>query len=185
VSTYILSFCLLGPVLWLTVQSFMLLSRVVAPMSIGTAFAFVTAMTISITVLLSATSTTLRFRAGLIPFADYAKVRTLRIAPDQVAFLRGIMFWSVIFASLMMGLVFAIFFFLLLWQVSTCTLSSSKIFHQNIISRGLFSKLAQVSAVQIQRLTAVILGEPKPPRTSAHTYKRVSSPNHTFFVPIE
>ena len=99
------------------------LFRIIAPLSIGTAVAFVTAMIISFTMLPSATTITIKFRTGLIPFADYAKVRMLRSAPDEIAYLRGIMFWGVIFASLMMGVMIALVFFLLLWQVRTSSLS--------------------------------------------------------------
>ena len=178
-------FCLLASVPWFTVHSGTLLTRVIVPLSIGTVSAFVTAMIISFTVLLSATSTTLRFRAGLIPFADYAKVITLRIAPDQVAFLRGIMTWSVIAASLVMGIMICVFIFLFLWQVSSCALSSSQISHQSLISCGLFPKLVQVTAALFQKIAASILGKQKPPGNSACTCKRVSWLNHIFLPPTE
>lgn len=93
--------------------------RIVLPLSIGTGIAFVTGFLISLTVLPSATETTFKFRGGLIPFVDYKNVLTLRIAPDQTAYLRGVMFWGVIFASISMGCMVGLFVFLVLWQITT------------------------------------------------------------------
>jgi hypothetical protein len=117
------------------------LCRVVASLSIGTAFAFVTALIISITMLPSATITTFKLRAGLVPFADYAKVRTMRSAPDLVAPLRGMMFWGVLIASIIMGVSICLTIFLLLWQVCTRRLSFVDTYLSARVSRASSHKM--------------------------------------------
>ena len=60
-------------------------SMVVVPMAVGVAFAFLAALFISIIVIPSASGTTLKFRSGVLAFAQDPKVKLLRIAPDQVS----------------------------------------------------------------------------------------------------
>lgn len=58
-------------------------SMIVAPMTVAVAIAFLASLFTSIIVVPSACGTTLKFRSGLIPFAEDPKVKLLRIAPDQ------------------------------------------------------------------------------------------------------
>ena len=90
-----------------------------ALLAAGTSIAFLTSLTITLTVLPSATSTTLTFRSGVIPFATDTRVKLLRIAPDQTALLKGIMFWGTLFASIIAGSAVAIIIFLFFWQATT------------------------------------------------------------------
>ena len=90
-----------------------------ASLGVGTSIAFFTALTIALAVLPSATSTALKFRSGVIPFATDVRVRLLRLAPDQTALLKGIMFWGALYASLLAGGVVAVIIFLLFCRVTT------------------------------------------------------------------
>jgi len=76
-----------------------------AALAAGTSIAFVTALSIAVMVLPSATTTALKFRSGVIPFANDTRVKMLRIAPDQTAYLKGLMFWGTLFASVLMGII--------------------------------------------------------------------------------
>jgi hypothetical protein len=93
-------------------------STIVVPMAVAVAFAFLAALYISIIVIPSASLTTLKFRSGVLRFAQDPKVKLLRIAPDQVAFLRGVMFWGTLFASILLGAVLGFIVFLFMWQVT-------------------------------------------------------------------
>jgi hypothetical protein len=59
----------------------------------------------------------MKFRSGVIPFATDSRVKLLRIAPDQTAYLKGMMFWGTLFASIMAGGIVAIGIFLFFWRV--------------------------------------------------------------------
>ena len=94
---------------------------IVAPMATGVGVAVLASFYISIMVIPSASATTLKFRSGVLPFVNDPRVRMLRIAPDQTAFLRGVMYWGCLFASALLGGVVAFIVFLYLWQVSSMT----------------------------------------------------------------
>ena len=94
-------------------------SIIKASVAAGTSIAFLTALTIALSVLPSSTSTMLKFRSGVIPFATDTRVKLLRIAPDQTAILKGIMFWGTLFASIISGSGVAISIFFLFWQATT------------------------------------------------------------------
>lgn len=94
-------------------------SSLTAAFAAGTCIAFLTALTIALTVLPSSTSTILKFRSGVIPFASDPLATMLRIAPDQTACLRGIMFWGTLYASLMAGGVVAFVIFMFSWHETT------------------------------------------------------------------
>ena len=78
---------------------------ITAALATGTSVAFVTALAIALMVLPSATTTALKFRSGVIPFVADTQVKSLRIAPDQTAYLKGLMFWGTLYASIIMGCV--------------------------------------------------------------------------------
>jgi hypothetical protein len=58
-------------------------STIVVPMAVAVTFAFLAALCISIIVIPSASLITLKFRSGVLRFAQDPKVKLLRIAPDQ------------------------------------------------------------------------------------------------------
>jgi len=91
---------------------------ITAPLATGVGVAFLTAFFITVMVIPSASTTALKFRSGVLPFVHDPRVRLLRIAPDQTAFLRGVMFWGCLIASVLLGAATAIIVFLYLWQVS-------------------------------------------------------------------
>jgi len=74
-----------------------------AALATGTSIAFLTALSIAVMVLPSASTTAMKFRSGVIPFVNDTRVKMLRIAPDQTASLRGFMFWGTLYASIVMG----------------------------------------------------------------------------------
>jgi hypothetical protein len=93
-------------------------NMIVVPIAIGVAFAFLAALLTSIIVIPSASLTTLKFRSGILRFAHDPKVKLLRIAPDQVAFLRGVMFWGTLFGPTLLGAALGIIIFFFMWQVT-------------------------------------------------------------------
>lgn len=92
-----------------------------AALAVGTSIAFVTALAIALMVIPSWTTTALKFRSGIIPFADYPRVKMLRIAPDQTAYLKGLMFWGTLIASVIMGGIIGFLVALFLWPVRLVT----------------------------------------------------------------
>lgn len=91
---------------------------VVTSLGTGVAIAVTAALFIAAMVIPSASSTILRFRSGVTPFVNDQKVYLLRLAPDQTAFLRGMMYWGSLFGSILLGLAWAVLVFLYQWPVT-------------------------------------------------------------------
>jgi hypothetical protein len=85
----------------------------------GTAIAALTAIVIAMATIPSAVSTVMKLRCGIIPFARDPSNWELRVAPDQVAYVKGIMFWGCLVASITMGSLMTIIVFVFMWEVST------------------------------------------------------------------
>jgi hypothetical protein len=91
---------------------------VVVPLATGAAIAFAAAFFISIVVLPSTVSTTMKLRCGVLPFVLDPEANLLRKTPDHTAFLRAQMYYGCFFASLLLGGVCGIGLFLCLWQIT-------------------------------------------------------------------
>jgi hypothetical protein len=87
------------------------------PLLVGTIAAFITAMIIALSVIPSIATTVLKLRTGLLIDLMHDRQHSyFRRAPDQVAYLRGSMFWGSLASSIIMGLIFAVIIFLFVWQ---------------------------------------------------------------------
>lgn len=86
------------------------------PFLLATIAAFITAMIIALAVVPSMATIALKLRSGVIDLMHDRQHRYFRRSPDNVAFLRGNMFWGTIFAAGLMGIVIGGLMFLFLWQ---------------------------------------------------------------------
>jgi len=89
------------------------------PIVMGTIAAFLTALSLAFTYLPSTTATILKLRSGVIPtFRAPRDFQLNRRANDEVTMLIGGLFWGCFISSVLVGLLIAVTFFLLLWQVT-------------------------------------------------------------------
>jgi len=89
------------------------------PLVIGTIAAFLTALSLAVTYLPSATATTLKLRSGVIPtFRAPKDFQLYRYATDEVTALTGGMFWGCFIASVLVGALIAAVIFMFLWQAT-------------------------------------------------------------------
>jgi len=91
---------------------------IVIPFIVGTIVAFITAISLAVTYIPSATATTLKLRSGVIPTLEDPKFHQYRVAADQVTILLGSLFWGCLIASVFVGGLVGCVVFLFLWQAS-------------------------------------------------------------------
>jgi hypothetical protein len=116
---------------------------VVIPLRVGVGIAFACACYVTLMVLPSASSTALKFRSGVLPFVHDPRVKILRMAPDQTAFLRGVMYWGCLLASALLGGFWAFLVFLYMWQVCSSCVATLHFTHFLSVANGLtHSKLS-------------------------------------------
>jgi len=83
---------------------------------IGTVFATVTCMYLSLIPIPSAVATSLKFRSGVIPSLQDEKLKRYRYAPDSVSKILGAMFWGVFYSGAGVYLFIGTIVFLVLHQ---------------------------------------------------------------------
>ncbi|GKY91070.1 hypothetical protein MPSEU_000079800 [Mayamaea pseudoterrestris] len=89
---------------------------VTVPVAIAAAFAFMTAVYLSLAYIPSVCKTILMLRCGAIKTMRDPKFIQYRQAPDQVSILTGSLFWGAYFSSILVGAVLGLLVFFFLWQ---------------------------------------------------------------------
>jgi hypothetical protein len=117
---------------------------VTTALAAATAIAFITALSIALMIIPSWATIALQFRSGVFPFVDDPRVKMLRIAPDQTAYLKGIVFWSTFFASISMAVITFLTVFAFLWPVRPpyclpCHVSCLSLYFLSLLRRPLQS----------------------------------------------
>eukprot|EP00568_Trieres_chinensis_P014101 CAMPEP_0183326472 /NCGR_PEP_ID=MMETSP0160_2-20130417/82261_1 /TAXON_ID=2839 ORGANISM="Odontella Sinensis, Strain Grunow 1884" /NCGR_SAMPLE_ID=MMETSP0160_2 /ASSEMBLY_ACC=CAM_ASM_000250 /LENGTH=611 /DNA_ID=CAMNT_0025494465 /DNA_START=70 /DNA_END=1905 /DNA_ORIENTATION=- len=91
---------------------------VVAPLAVGTCFATLAAISLTIVYIPSVISTTLQLRSGVIPTFRDPNFGKHRFGAELVTILLGSMFWGSMFASILVGGIFGLIVLFFLWQVT-------------------------------------------------------------------
>jgi len=91
---------------------------VVAPFTVATIVAFLSALALTTVYVPSVTSTTLQLRSGVIPTFRNPKFDLYRFGADLVTILLGSMFWGSLASSILIGGFFGCVVFFFVWQVT-------------------------------------------------------------------
>jgi hypothetical protein len=86
------------------------------PLGIAIAFALMNAIYLAVSYIPSVTTTIIQLRTGVIPSLGDPEFEKYRVAPDTVTLLTGTIFWGGLVSSALVGFIFGLIFFLLLWQ---------------------------------------------------------------------
>ncbi len=91
---------------------------VVVPCIIATVVAFITSVSLTLSLMPSITTTTLKLRSGEIPTFTSKSFQNYRWYVESTTYITGCLFWGNLVASILCGALFGGIVFLCLWQVS-------------------------------------------------------------------
>lgn len=91
---------------------------VVAPVVVGSIAAVIASFSLTMVLLPSITSTTLKLRSGVIPTLTDPSFTTYRYEMNSITYISGCLFWGNLAASVLVGGLIGGFSFLCIWQVT-------------------------------------------------------------------